>query len=372
MSDKNNDQDAEFPTIEIEPEQPGKSKLRLIAWTVLTVAVLSVAGYGYFKSENWRTTTSTPATGNTAPANSDILALREELREARAALQALDDRIDAIPQKDFSDDIAAVSENVDKQLELLNTLPSRMSALENSVASLAGISQGARETFLLSEAEYYMQIANAQLQLANNPQLATLALRMADERVTQLADPALTEVRRTLSNELAGLDAMEKPDLAGASLTLASLARVVETLPLVDHTQEQHVSDADEDQGNLEAAWSSVKDAVSGLVKVTPPEAAKLAVLSPDAEHFLRSNIALQLQAARLALLRGENTIFRQTLDDTSAMLNAYFDVDSEQVGATLLSIDEVRNSVFAVDNPDISGSLRLLRQYRTLSESVE
>jgi uncharacterized protein HemX len=71
-------------------------------------------------------------------------------------------------------------------------------------------------------------------------------------------------------------------------------------------------------------------------------------------------------------LLRGEQAIFEQSLDDTSALLNAYFDTQSAQVQSTLLTIAEIRAGVFTLAAPDISESLRLLRQYRTLSETVE
>ena len=99
---------------------------------------------------------------------------------------------------------------------------------------------------------------------------------------------------------------------------------------------------------------------------------ANLALVSPDAEQFLRINLALQLQSARLTLLRGEQAIFEQTLDDSSALLNSYFDTRSAEVISAQLTISEIRSSVFVADAPDISKSLRLLRQYRTLSETVE
>jgi uroporphyrin-3 C-methyltransferase len=217
-----------------------------------------------------------------------------------------------------------------------------------------------------------MQIANAQLQLANNPHLASLALKMADERIVQLANPGLTDVRRAISDELATLDVMEKPDIEGASLTLASLSRVVESLPLAATAEADEAADElDPELSGASRAWASVKNAMSGLVTVTPPEQAKLVQISPDAEFFLRNNIALQLQTARLALLRGEQSIFQQTLDDTSALLEAYFDENSPQVAGALETIDEVRVHVFTSEVPDISESLRLLRQYRTLNESA-
>ncbi len=377
MSDTENEQDAEFPveesgspTIEVEKEKPARRKGGGVAWLAFLLSVIAVSAVGYRWFNDWRAPEDTSQLDTLA----DVNALRDELRTTNESISTLGTRIDAIPSTDYSGDIAAVEQQVTERLLLLNTLPSRMSTLENSVASLAGISQGARETFLLAEAEYYMQIANAQLQLANNPHLATLALQMADERVTQLADPALTDVRRTLSDELAALEVLEKPDLEGATLTLASLARVVESLPLASQRQESgNDNDADdEEQGSVDRAWSSVKDAMSGLVKVTPPEQARLAILSPDAEYFLRNNVALQLQAARLALLRGEQSIFQQSLDDASTLLNTFFDTDSDAVAGTLETLGEIRASVFTTQNPDISGSLRLLRQYRTLSETVE
>jgi uroporphyrin-3 C-methyltransferase len=257
---------------------------------------------------------------------------------------------------------------------VLDSLPGRMSNLENSVAALQGASAGARDTWLLAEAEYYMQIANAQLQLGNNPRLAMLALEMADERVVQMANPALTDVRRVLAEELAALEAMEKPDLEGATLTLASLSRVVDSLPLRTAGSGAAATGDDdaEQEGAAARAWASVKDAMSGLVRVTPPDEETRALLTPDAAHLIRSNLALQLQAARLALLRGEQAIFEQSLDDAEALLAEYFDVGSAQVASAQDTVAEIRDSMVAVKAPDISESLRLIRQFRVLSGNAQ
>jgi uroporphyrin-3 C-methyltransferase len=184
----------------------------------------------------------------------------------------------------------------------------------------------------------------------------------------------LTDVRRALSDELAALDVMEKPDIEGATLTLASLARVVEALPLASEAEAGADSDEpmDPELSGAGRAWASVKNAMSGLVKVTPRDEARLVALTPDAEYFLRSNLALQLQSARLALLRGEEAIFQQSLEDTAALLHDYFDLRSTQVASTLQTIAELRSHVFAADLPDISGSLELLRQFRTLNENEQ
>jgi uroporphyrin-3 C-methyltransferase len=197
-----------------------------------------------------------------------------------------------------------------------------------------------------------------------------MALQLADERVAQVDDPALTAVRQAIADELTSLDGMEKPDVEGVTLTLASLARVVETLPLRTTASEvvgnDTVPEAPED--GFDRAWASVKSALGGLVRVSAPDDETRPLLPPEASYFLRTNLSLQLQAARLALLRGEQAAFQQSLDDANGWIHEYFDMRSTQVASALQTIAEIRGHVVTSARPDISGSLRLLRQFETLT----
>ncbi len=376
MSDKDIEQEApaveeqeapvEEPTVADKPkrERSGNS----VAWLAFLIALIALAAAGYTVWQDWQGAADTSVDDQVARLDSRITSSTQSLSSLEAQIAELRTRDPGVDAA-----IDGLRRELDERIRLLSSLPARISTLEGSVASLAGVSEGARDAWILAESEYYMQIANAQLQLANNPHLASLALKMADERILQLANPALTDVRRAISDELTLLDVMEKPDIEGATLTLASLARVVDSLPLASSADtDEEAPETDPDQSGPSRAWASVKSAMSGLVKVTPPERAKLVRLSPDSEFFLRSNIALQLQSARLALLRGEQAIFEQTLDDTSALLTEYFDADSASVTGALETIAEIRSLVFTTAIPDISESLRLLRQFRTLNASAQ
>ncbi len=342
---------------------------RGVAWLALLVSAVAIAAVGYTLFVDWR------SAGDDA-ADAAIASLERQLRDSREQIGDLDALVAELVGRESvsTADIDALRQQLHERVDVLGSLPPRMATLESSVASLAGISEGARETFLLAEAEYYMQIANAQLQLANNPHLASLALAMADERIVQLASPGLTDVRRAIADELAALAVMEKPDIAGTTMTLASLSRVVESLPVRSArvAVEEEPEATGEEESGVGRAWSSVKGAMAGLVKVTPPDEARPDLLTPDAEYLLRNNIALQLQGARLALLRGEQAIFEQSLDDTSALLRQYFDTESTQVAGALDTLEEIRGHVFATTAPDISGSLELLRQFRVLRENSQ
>ncbi|MDJ0938794.1 MAG: uroporphyrinogen-III C-methyltransferase [Woeseiaceae bacterium] len=376
----------EFETAGREDEAPatdaGQSRGNggSIAWLSLLLAIIGVAGVGYLIVDGMRSAGSEGETRAAVEGVSGRLdAANSSVEDIRSEIARLDGELENARSGDarLSADIDRLQSDLERRGQLFDSLPPRMSSIERSVAALQGVSIDARNTYLVAEAEYYMQIANAQLQLAGNPYLASLALEQADDRLLQLADPALTDVRRALSDEMAALEVMEKPDVAGVTLTLASLARVVDSLPLKSATDgaegesETQAEDA-EQAGGVSRAWGSVKGAFSGLVKVTPPGDEQSPLLVPEAEPLIRSNLSLQLQAARLALLRGEQSIFEQSLEDADAWLVTYFDTTSEQVIGARTTIGEIRGDYSSVSAPDISGSLRLLRQFKTLSESTE
>jgi uroporphyrin-3 C-methyltransferase len=354
------------------PEESPPKRGNWVAWVALLIAILALAGVGLSFVDRWKSSDSTDQSNSSiAKLDRQVEAMQESLEN----LASLDDNVAALSRADaeLATRLESQQRDIGRRIQLLDSLPVRMSGIESSVAALQGVSAGTRDTWLLSEAEYYMQIANAQLQLASNPHLATIALRMADERIVSLGNPALIEVRTAVSDELAALDVMIKPDIEGMTMTLSSLARVVDSLPLrTAERGDSNVGNEAEDLSGVDRALASVKDAMSGLVKITPPDQDAAPLVAPDAVYFLRTNLTLQIQVARLALLRGETAVFNQSLDDASDWLRTYFDTESTQVAASLETIAEIRGTQFEMAPPDISNSLRLLRQFRALAEIAQ
>jgi uroporphyrin-3 C-methyltransferase len=167
---------------------------------------------------------------------------------------------------------------------------------------------------------------------------------------------------------------MSTPDVEGITLKLASLARVVESLPLrpIERIEDEVGEVTDEEISRLDRAWNSVKSATSDLIKHRTTDEEVMPLISPEAEYFLRTNLSLQMQTARLALLRGEQTVYEASLADAAAWLELYFDADSTQVAAAVDSINEISGGMFAAEVPDISTSLRLLRQFSAIAETAQ
>lgn len=355
---------------------PRKRGLTRWLWILLLLAAAAVAGYWYFAG--------LAGGARTVAADEEALAgLRRDtstqLAATRDSLDDFDERLKSVESRD-----RRAEENLDSLRESLadfgemsaamESFETRLRSMERSLGTLQGSPADARNAFMLAEAEYYMQIANAQLQLAGNPELAALALEQADDRLSQLADPALTDVRSALADERAALEVMEKHDIAGVTLTLGSLAQVVESLPVQTSDAEPPDTNAAavEGESGLDRAWQSVRNAFAGVFEYTPPTDPDRPLLTPGSEPLIRSNLALQLQAARLALLRGEQELFRQSLDDAERWLTAYFDTGSASVAGALDTVRDIRDEYRQSERPDISESLRLLRQYQALAESPQ
>jgi uroporphyrin-III C-methyltransferase len=307
-----------------------------------------------------------------ADMDASVATLSDNLDEALSTLEALRERLSALAESDeaYGDELESLERQLENLLDRYENIPARLSSLEAAMASLQGISTGVRDNWWLAEAEYYMQLANAQLQLAGNPRLAQLALEFADERIRQLGNPALTDVRRALAGELRALEAMEKADVEGITMQLASLADSVESLPIEEYVTRagREAAPVDEEMGAFDRAVESVKSAFSDVVSVRRTDEEVRPLLSPDARYFLRANPRLQMQTARLAMLRGERAVFEQSLEDAASWLRRYFVTDSAAVRTALATIEQVRDEYVTVDPPDISRSLTLLRQHRALT----
>jgi uroporphyrin-3 C-methyltransferase len=384
MSEKDESDDSAAPDeVEASPEpdevetspvpksrRPGGG----VAWLALLLSAAALAAVTYTIYEDWRTQQDLELSSGNIEASITNLGGRIEV--AREALAAIEAQMQTLAQADsgLDDKIDVLERDINDRMRLLDSLPTRLASFETALATLQGVSAGARDTWLLGEAEYYMQLANAQLQLAGDPELAGRALSMADERIAQLANPALTNIRIAIADELAALGGMRTPDIEGITLQLASLARVAESLPLrrIEHIEDDVAEETDEEIGRLDRAWNSIKQATSGLVKHRTTDQEIMPLIAPEAEYFLRTNLTLQLQTARLSLLRGEQSIFDASLADAAAWLELYFDVDDAQVIAARETIAELGGGMFAIAAPDISGSLRLLRQFNAVSGSAQ
>lgn len=271
----------------------------------------------------------------------------ERLEAGRAALEGA--------RQDTFNDVAGLSQ--------------RLANLESMAREERGVSGEMSNKWVLAEVEYFLQIANARLQLARDVRSAVAALRLADSRLSAMEEPALMDVRRKIRGELMDLDAVRLPDIQGIALTLGTLAARIDQIPMsraIQRESAQAGGAADENADGWDRAVSKMGQAFTGIISVRKTDELATPLLSPTEEYFLRRNLELKLEAARLALLLGDESSYRESLRSARRWLGEYFDTSDPATGNAIETLGQLEMQDIYPALPDISGSLGLLKTLAT------
>jgi uroporphyrin-III C-methyltransferase len=221
--------------------------------------------------------------------------------------------------------------------------------------------------WIVAEAGYLMRIANHRLQLEGDVATALIALKTADERLRDTGDPVWTGVRERLATEMAELKAVNALDLEGQAAKLSGLISQVAEMKLPHSgpavaARSQEVA-AKTKEFTLESVLRDGWEGFKSLMVIRHNERPLTAMLGPEQRFFLYQNLRLQLEAARLALLRRDQRLYDSSLQRAKAWIGEFFDQGQAVAKAMQTEIDELSGLELQTKLPDISGSLRLLQQ---------
>lgn len=229
---------------------------------------------------------------------------------------------------------------------------------------------GGRSRFVLASIENLLLLANDRLQIARDPRSALVALQEADARIAGLRDPRLFNVRQAIAEERAALQAVPEPDYAGAALTLSSLAARAERLPLRARAPDHFETDAPAEPvaTGERTGWQRLRDAVAQTLRsmfvLRRNEGPAARLLAPHEEGLVHQVLMLRLEAARVALLRGDTVSFRDACSGASRWLRDYFRADDPAVLSALADLERLQPLELSPPLPELTRSLTLLRAH--------
>lgn len=309
----------------------------------------------------------------------------------REVLARIDDRTQAFEQRlttftaRLDDDLAATERSRRALEDEQRKLAAAQEALDGSLAVLRAQLGRGQTGWMLAEVQYLLQVANQRLQLQRDVVTAVAALDGADRRLQELADPGLNPVREQLAREAAALNAVAQPDIPGIALALDSLVARLAELPLKDTLPRRAAVGAEGGNGDDAAPtaddwlddwvgdWRQLPALVWAelrrLVVVRRNAEPVAAMLAPEQQYFLRQNLRLQLESARLAALQAAPEPYQASLRTARAWLDEYFAGGDPQVAAVQGRLAQLADVDVRPALPDISASLRLLRQQMRLAE---
>ena len=271
-------------------------------------------------------------------------------------------------------------EGRDSRSKLINDLKTIKGKQDSLQDSLNTLYQGRKTTNLdwaLAEIEHLLIIASQRLALDADVETAIAAMEAADDRLRDMGQPDLIEIRSQLTRDINALKSVSTVDISGMAIYMADMIQRIDSLPLKDPISAENTRvSADAEQTDPEKPmWqtflSTVWQELKSLFKISHREGSVTIALLPEQQYYLFQNLGLQLNAARLSILRRDTEGLRTSIDLVLDWLDTYFDSTDAGVINTEDSLRQMLRVDLKPKLPDISSSLEGLRAYgRNKAES--
>lgn len=292
-------------------------------------------------------------------------------------LGAQDDRLARLQGRLESQD-EALDEARQGLAERVDELRGQLEEVQGRTADLQQRLEGGRRYWLLERVEGLLRTADRLARLEGDPRSARAALDAADTALRQLGDPDWLTVRQAIQDGMTDLEQAPRPDTPGIVLKLSSLTRTALDLPLRGTVPQDPEPPTGGDTGEEpeeaapEGFWGHVRAAadrfwsdLKGLVRLRRAESPAEPLLPPKEAHFLRHNLVLALQSARLAALRGDTEVYEQSLADARDWLGRFFAEDHEAVRGMDQTLADLADRRVARAFPDLDQPLERFLKLR-------
>lgn len=341
-----------------DASRSGLPKLSLVLSLIALIVVFGALGYGY---QYW------------TDLQASLLQMNQALGKADAEQQALQGRLATIAQA-----FEQQQQAFEQQRGALEAQQQTLASERDRLSQQAGEMQQSLETiysrvgrssnaWMAAEAEYLMRVANHRLQLAGDVKTAVRALEAADGRLRDSGDPGWIEVRELLAKEIATLKGVGELDRVGLSARLNGLKDQIKALKLVglSYSPAQPAQDDSPSEGGERSMETLLKDGWEGfksVMVIRHRDKPVSAMLPPEQQFFVYQNLQLQLEAARLALLKGDAQLYASSLQQAATWVGEFFEADATATQAVLQEISALQAVEVNPRLPDISRSMVALQ----------
>lgn len=289
--------------------------------------------------------------------------LRERARaiagEAEAAKRQQQDSGQRL--ESLQDELAALRKTLDDSLEAFD------SQLARQRARLEQFSADDRDSWLLAEAYYLLRLANQRLITTGDTEAAEALMRSADGILREIGDAGLHEVRTALASDLAAVRAVPALDLEAAYLRLGALVDQAAELIMFElpGRSEERVVPVEAEGGwgkRLRRGYEKALDKLSEYVVFRRRDVPVESLMDPQWEGMLRQNLRLLLEQAQVALLSGNQRLFRESLERTRGWIVQFPISDEQAARAMLRELEDLASMRVSVDIPDASRTLQAMQ----------
>jgi len=332
----------------------GQPPARQMLWPVWLIAVLALIVTIALALWNWQQWNNQQAT------QQSLL----DLQQSTVHLQNLyGDRGSQQGQR-----LQALEDKLSAQRELIAT---QQRQIDHTAQSLLEAGSRTRTDWLLAEAEYLLRIANQRLLIEKDIRGAASALASADDVLKESDDVGVYPVRQQLAREILALKGISDVDRTGLYLKLEAAINSIHQLTdqaLISEQAPGFVGIANENETEageptlLARTWHRFKSTLMQIVVIRRMDEPVKPLLSPDQSAYARLNLQLMLEEAEMAVLRGNQELYKRALTKARDTIDGWYDASNPQVIALSETLRELIGHDVDPTLPDISKSLALLK----------
>jgi len=276
----------------------------------------------------------------------------EQTRQLAAGNQQLAARLGRLEQ------LPSAAE-LDERRRLLATLQSDQQRLAGRVEQVLGAS---REEWRLAEAEHLLRMAMLQLSAMQDVKSAEMLVAEADLILQKQDDPSAYAARQKLLEGLEALRSLPQLDRTGLFLQLGALRGQSSQLGALA-PEFVNGEAGPEDIG--QSRWQRWLDELTRYVRVDFDASADVKpLLAGQTLGQVRLALSLAIEQAQWAVLNGNAEVYRQALQQASALISDHFSEDNGQARGLRQRIDALAQREVEVQLPDLSSALKALQAY--------
>jgi len=292
--------------------------------------------------------------GLEASAASGLARDRGELEDLQSGLQ-----------REINSGLATLQSSVQNESR---ALADALAAVEGELATqrkeLSRFSASDRDDWLLAEVEYLLRLANQRLIMAGDTVAARALLSSADSVLREIGDARLHNVRGAVAADMAAVRAVPTIDTEGIYLRLAALVEQADRLVIFELPEREEAmrpAPADDWRGRLEQGYQAALHKLSEYIVIRRRDVPMQALMDPQWEGLVRQNLRMLLEQAQVALLSGNQTLYRESLQRAAQWVAQFRDSDESGADAMSAEIDQLASTQIAVEVPDVARSLLAL-----------
>ena len=333
-----------------QPENTEKKKAgnkTSLALSAIAIAIAIAAGIGLYGLNKQQATRQNATTSELA---SQVAALQKAQENQKSELEGV------------------IKQQADQLNEAKHqqTLAKQLDELQQKVAVISGSDA---KTWLLAQADFLVKLAGRKLWSDQDVTTAAALLKSADASLADMNDPSLIGARRAITDDIATLSAVSQVDYDGMILKVNQLANQIDNLRLADNNDDDSPMDADSDElsssisewrVNLQKSWQNFMDS---FITVRRRDETAVPLLAPNQDIYLRENIRSRLLVAAQAVPRHQEETWKQSLDNVSTWVRAYYDTDDATTKAFLDEVDKLSQQSITMTVPETLQSQALLEK---------